>query len=117
MNQSGIRQATAQVVTAYVGSANARLFGELDAGGRGIPDFISSVGEAFSGLASAAPVVPEVLPRPAPAVPISKSVQEDYIVCLEDGARVTCSSGISALGSICPPLNTASGGACRATTR
>jgi predicted transcriptional regulator len=51
-----------------------------------IPDLIRSVHDALSNLGSAPP------PRPAekqkPAVPISKSVHDDYIVCLEDGKRL-----------------------------
>ncbi len=53
----------------------------------GIPDLIHSVYDAFGNLGE--PVAP---PRPAekqkPAAPISKSVHEDYIICLEDGKRL-----------------------------
>jgi predicted transcriptional regulator len=52
-----------------------------------IPDLIRSVYDALSTLGQAPPPA-----RPAekqkPAVPISKSVHEDYIVCLEDGKRL-----------------------------
>ncbi len=37
------------------------------------------------GVEAPAPVVPE---RKKPAVPVGKSIQEDYIVCLEDGKRL-----------------------------
>ena len=30
----------------------------------------------------------------APAVPVKKSVFPEYIICLEDGKRMKCSSGI-----------------------
>jgi predicted transcriptional regulator len=53
----------------------------------GIPDLIRSVYDAFGNLGE--PVAP---PRPMekqkPAAPISKSVHEDYIICLEDGKRL-----------------------------
>jgi len=54
-----------------------------------VPDIIRSVHRALLTLNSgAAPlaVVPEE--RPKPAVSIGRSVQHDYIVCLEDGKRL-----------------------------
>lgn len=69
----------AEIVAAYV-SRNAVA---PDA----VPDLIRSVNEALATLTgAAAPAQPEE--RPRPAVPISKSVQTDYIVCLEDGKRL-----------------------------
>ncbi|WGM38907.1 MucR family transcriptional regulator [Caulobacter sp. NIBR1757] len=54
-----------------------------------LPDLIRSVHQTLKGLESA-----EVAPAPPaakqkPAVPIGRSVQHDYIVCLEDGKRLT----------------------------
>jgi predicted transcriptional regulator len=52
-----------------------------------VPDIIRSVHGALTQLTgAAAPPVPEE--RPKPAVPIGRSVQHDYIVCLEDGKRL-----------------------------
>jgi predicted transcriptional regulator len=69
----------AEIVAAYV-SRNAVT---PDA----VPDIIRSVHTALEGLSKgAAPAPPEE--RPKPAVPISKSVQHDFIVCLEDGKRL-----------------------------
>lgn len=52
-----------------------------------VPDIIRSVHQALQQLTgAAAPVAPEE--RPRPAVPIGRSVQHDYIVCLEDGKRL-----------------------------
>jgi len=69
----------AEIVAAYV-SRNAVM---PDA----VPDIIRSVHRALEGLSKeAAPPPPEE--RPKPAVPISKSVQHDFIVCLEDGKRL-----------------------------
>lgn len=51
-----------------------------------LPDLIRSVHHALSGLGHAAVALPEE--RPKPAVPVSKSVQHDFIVCLEDGKKL-----------------------------
>jgi predicted transcriptional regulator len=51
-----------------------------------VPDVIRSVHQTLKGLANGAPPAPEE--RPKPAVPVNKSVQHDYIVCLEDGKRL-----------------------------
>jgi predicted transcriptional regulator len=70
---------TADVVAAYVGQ-NKVAAGD-------IPEIIRSVQRTFAALGQAeSPVAPAE--RLKPAVPISRSVQQDYIVCLEDGARL-----------------------------
>ena len=51
----------------------------------GLPDLIKTVHETVQDLASEAPVAP---PRPDPAVPISKSITPDHIICLEDGRKL-----------------------------
>jgi len=68
----------AEIVAAYV-SRNA-------VSAEAVPDIIRTVHHALEGLNRAAP--PAVEERPKPAVPISKSVQHDYIVCLEDGKKL-----------------------------
>ena len=69
----------AGIVAAYV-SRNAVT-------AEAVPDIIRSVHHALTQIASgAAPVLPEE--RPKPAVPVGRSVQHDYIVCLEDGKRL-----------------------------
>lgn len=69
----------AGIVAAYV-SRNAVT---ADA----VPDIIRTVHQALTGLTGAAPAAqPEE--RPKPAVPIGRSVQHDYIVCLEDGKKL-----------------------------
>ncbi len=69
----------AGIVSAYV-SRNAV---SADA----VPDIIRTVHQALTQLTGATlePVVEE---RPKPAVPVGRSVQHDYIVCLEDGKRL-----------------------------
>ncbi|WP_293899618.1 MucR family transcriptional regulator [Phenylobacterium sp.] len=69
----------AGIVSAYV-SRNAVA---ADA----VADLIRSVHQALQTLSGVAPpAAPEE--RPKPAVPIGRSVQHDYIVCLEDGKRL-----------------------------
>lgn len=69
----------AGIVAAYV-SRNAIA---ADA----VPDVIRTVHQALTQLTGAtAPALPEE--RPKPAVPIGRSVQHDFIVCLEDGKKL-----------------------------
>lgn len=70
---------SAEIVSAYVGQNTVAQ--------AAIPDLIRTVHEALSTLTNTGEA-----PRPSekakPAVPISRSVQHDYIVCLEDGKRL-----------------------------
>ena len=66
------------IITAYV--SRNRVSAEA------VPEIIRSVHEAFASLGRETPV--SVEERPKPAVPINKSIQHDYIVCLEDGKRL-----------------------------
>ena len=50
-----------------------------------VPDMIKSVHSTMKEISGDAPK-PE--PKAKPAVPISKSVTDDYIVCLEDGKKL-----------------------------
>jgi len=68
---------TANVVAAYV-SNNTVTEGDLSKVIRGVYDTLASVGS---------PGEP-VKERPAPAVPIKKSVTPDYVICLEDGKKL-----------------------------
>ena len=69
----------AGIVSAYV-SRNA-------VSAETVPEIIRSVHQALSQLSGAqAPPQPEE--RPKPAVPVGRSVQHDYIVCLEDGKKL-----------------------------
>jgi predicted transcriptional regulator len=51
-----------------------------------LPDLIRSVHSSLSNLGQAQPAAPAE--RQKPAAPISRSVQNDYIICLEDGKRL-----------------------------
>ena len=73
-----LRELTAEVVSAYV-SNNSVPMSDL-------PGLISQVYTALGDTRSAeAPAQPAE--KPKPAVPVKKSVTDDYIVCLEDGKQ------------------------------
>lgn len=69
---------TADIVAAHVSNNNVAI--------SDIPLVIRSVHEALAGLAAKAEPEPE--PQ-QPAVSVRASVKPDYIVCLEDGKRLT----------------------------
>jgi predicted transcriptional regulator len=51
-----------------------------------LPDVIRTVHQALESLSrAAAPVVEE---RPKPAISVGRSVQHDFIICLEDGKKL-----------------------------
>lgn len=68
---------TADIVAAYL-SNNA-----LDA--EKIPEVVRSVYATLGDLGGAAPAAAE---KQKPAVPIKRSVTDDYIICLEDGKKL-----------------------------
>ena len=73
----GIVSLSAEIVSAYV-SKNPVPISEL-------PSLIESVYRSFAALST------EQMPAPAeaqkPAVPVKKSVTDDFIICLEDGKK------------------------------
>ena len=68
---------TAEIVSAYVGN-NA-----VDTGA--VPGVIAAVFAKLTELSTDEKPLPETL---TPAVPIKRSVTDDYIVCLEDGRKL-----------------------------
>ncbi|GJE76988.1 MucR family transcriptional regulator [Methylorubrum suomiense] len=68
---------TVDIVSAFVGH-NSLAAGEL-------PGLIAAVHGTLSGLTSRA-AEPKVQPL-TPAVPIKRSIQPDFLVCLEDGKK------------------------------
>jgi len=76
--EADILASTSDIVAAYV-SRNA-------VGAAALPDLIRTIHQSLAGLTGATPVAPKE--KQKPAVPISKSIQRDYIVCLEDGAHL-----------------------------
>ena len=70
---------SADIVAAYLSNNPAGM--EV------IPDLIRTVHGALSRLGEPDPAPPEAEQR-MPAVPVSRSVHHDYIVCLEDGKQL-----------------------------
>jgi predicted transcriptional regulator len=68
---------TTEIVAAHV-SNNTVALGDL-------PQLINQV---YNSLANIGVVPPPPVARPQPAVSVKKSVQPDYIVCLEDGKKL-----------------------------
>ena len=70
---------SAGIVAAYVGQNQVSQ--------SALPDLVQQVYGALIGLGvEEAPVAPAE--RQRPAAPISRSVQDDYIICLEDGKKL-----------------------------
>lgn len=76
-NNEMLMELTAEVVAAYV-SNNSLPVSDL-------PGLISDVYGAL-GRTTSAPQEP-VAEKPKPAVPVKRSVTDDYIICLEDGKK------------------------------
>ena len=81
-NMSGedVIRLTAEITAAYVSNNNVSA-SEL-------PGVIRSVHSAISGLGEDAQAAAAPAERPKPAVPVNRSVQQDHIVCLEDGKKL-----------------------------
>ena len=79
LSKSDLLRLSTDIVASYVGR-NA-------VGPSGVPDVIGQVYEALHNLGEPQPVAAPA-PRQKPAVPVSRSVQHDHIVCLEDGKKL-----------------------------
>lgn len=77
-SQHELLRLSADIVAAYVGQNTVQV--------TAIPDIIRSVHDALRGLGQ--PTAARPTERQKPAVPISRSVADDYIVCLEDGKKL-----------------------------
>ena len=80
LDTTDLVRVSASIVAAYVGQNHVPQ--------SGIPDLIAMVHSAFVGLEMDETPQIVAVERKKPAVPVSRSVQQDYIVCLEDGARL-----------------------------
>ncbi|MFD1746585.1 MucR family transcriptional regulator [Rhizobium helianthi] len=69
---------TADIVAAYV-SNHVVPVGDLS-------NLIADVHSALSNTTSPAPA-PALVEKPKPPVPIRKSIEDDYLICLEDGQK------------------------------
>ncbi|HTK35265.1 MAG TPA: MucR family transcriptional regulator [Caulobacteraceae bacterium] len=74
-----ILRLSADVVASYLSSNTVSA--------SAIPELLRSVHDSFSQLDRPAPPAAPA-ERPKAAVPISRSITDDYIVCLEDGKRL-----------------------------
>lgn len=86
-SSSGVLGLTAQIVSAHVGHNTVAA--------EDLPGLIEQVYQALHGFQAAAVSVgspssaaAEAVERPKPAVPVSKSVFAEYLVCLEDGKQL-----------------------------
>jgi predicted transcriptional regulator len=77
LSRAEILSLTAEIVSAYAGNNAVET--------AGVTDLIGSVFEKLNGLMVDEAPVPEAL---VPAVPIRRSVTDDYIICLEDGKKL-----------------------------
>jgi len=75
--KSEIIEMTADIVSAYVGNNSVSA--------ADLPSLIQSVHHALSGV-NGAPEPVQVAPK-EPAVPVKRSIQQDFLVCLEDGRK------------------------------
>jgi len=71
----------ADIVASYV--ANNTVAAEA------IPELVKTVHRSLTNLSESSVPVPASTDKAKPAVPVSRSVQHDYIVCLEDGKKLT----------------------------
>ena len=71
---------TAQIVAAHVSNNSVPL--------TDVPSLIEQVHRTLSGLGAPPVAVAAPAERTQPAVPIKKSVTDDYLVCLEDGKKL-----------------------------
>jgi predicted transcriptional regulator len=79
LSKNDVLRLSADIVAAYV-SRNA-------VGAGAVPDVLTQVFGALSGLGQ--PAIPVPAPQKSkPAVPVSRSIQHDHIVCLEDGKKL-----------------------------
>jgi predicted transcriptional regulator len=76
IDRSELLALTSEIVSSHVANNST----EQD----NLPELIQSVFDKLSALASDEPAPAEL----TPAVPIKKSVTDDYIVCLEDGKKL-----------------------------
>lgn len=85
-DETGREDTSETEILAHVSDIVAAYVSRNAVGAAALPDLIRTVHQSLSGLTEAAAPTPRE--KQKPAVPISKSIQRDYIVCLEDGAHL-----------------------------
>lgn len=78
LSEQDILSLSADIVAAYVGQNTVAA--------ASLPDLIRSVHDTLANLGETQ--APPPAEKQKPAVPISRSIANDYIVCLEDGKRL-----------------------------
>jgi predicted transcriptional regulator len=78
LSAEAVLQLSADIISAYVTGNSVTT--------EALPDLIRTVHTALKSLSDGA--VPAPKERPKAAVPIGRSVQHDFIVCLEDGKKL-----------------------------
>lgn len=76
-NQQQILELTTDIVSAYASNNNIST--------NELADLVDTIHGKLSGIAGGGS---GTKPRPKPAVPVKRSVTNDYIICLEDGAKL-----------------------------
>lgn len=77
-SQQLLVELTADIVAAYVSNHMVQV--------SDLTNLIADVHQALNNTASPTPV-PTVVEKPKPPVPIRKSIEDDYLICLEDGQK------------------------------
>ncbi|MBC2775593.1 MucR family transcriptional regulator [Rhizobium sp. AQ_MP] len=77
-SQQLLVELTADIVAAYVSNHVVQV--------SDLTNLIADVHQALNNTASPAPA-PAVVEKPKPPVPIRKSIEDDYLICLEDGQK------------------------------
>lgn len=78
LEESELLEMTVEIVSSYVANNSLQA--------AALPDLIKSVHATILGLSRE--VEPSPVEASAPAIPISKSVTPEYIICLEDGRKL-----------------------------
>jgi predicted transcriptional regulator len=77
-SQQLLVELTADIVAAYVSNHVVQV--------SDLTNLIADVHQALNNTASPTPA-PVVVEKPKPPVPIRKSIEDDYLICLEDGQK------------------------------
>ncbi len=85
MNEDAIRQIDNEEILRMTTDIVASFLTHNSVPAENVPEMIKSVHATMKEISGDEPK-PE--PKAKPAVPVSKSVNDDYIVCLEDGKRL-----------------------------
>jgi predicted transcriptional regulator len=78
LSSEDLLRLSAEIVAAYVSQNTIPA--------NGIPELVRIVHQSIAGLGAMEPARPTE--RQKPAVPVSRSIQDDFIVCLEDGKKL-----------------------------